>query len=86
MAKNFQLNHILAQNKPYSNVFAALNLSTKELCAVKISDLETIDDSQLILVKLFIKIQFYFSKKLKHFTISLKYREQNTFYIRTFYP
>ena len=50
MAKNFQLTHILATSKPSTTVYAAICGSNKEPCAIKITDLEAVTDSKLILV------------------------------------
>jgi hypothetical protein len=52
MAKNYQITDVLANKKPYTSVYAALN-KNKELCTVKINDLESLDDSQAILVIIF---------------------------------
>lgn len=51
MAKNFQLTHILAQNRSFTSVYAAFNVKSNELFTVKISDLESVDDSQSILAE-----------------------------------
>ena len=52
MAKNYQITDVLANKKPYTSVYAAYN-KNKELCTVKINDLESLDDSQAILVIIF---------------------------------
>ncbi len=52
MAKNFQLTHILAKEKPSTTVYAAICGSNREPCAIKITDLEAFKDSHLILVSL----------------------------------
>ena len=54
MAKNYQITDVLANKKPYTSVYAAYN-KNKELCTVKINDLESLDDSQAILVIIFYK-------------------------------
>lgn len=49
MAKNFQLTHILAREKPSTTVYAAICGSNREPCAIKITELEALKDSHLIL-------------------------------------
>ena len=50
MAKNYQLVHILAQNKPSTIVYAGIKLSNRETITITVTDTDAIDNYQQIIV------------------------------------
>lgn len=52
MAKNFQLTHLIAQNKPSTIVYAAIRLSSRDTVITKVIDTDALDDYQQVLLEI----------------------------------